>query len=80
MIATIDDLDLTTWGFPRSTFFQPVERAAQAQGRRLERPPRLDRFRLERKLLVLLRRNIQHNAFGRFVRGVRKVCDVLLRG
>jgi hypothetical protein len=80
MIATIDDLDLTTWGFPRSTFFQPLERAAQAQGRPLERPPLLDHFRLERKLLVMLRRNIQHNAFGRLVRRTRMLCDVLLRG
>jgi len=80
MIAAMDDGDLDVWGFPRATFFAPVERAAQQQGRRLERPSPLDRFRLERKLLVFLRRNIQHNAFGRLVRRTRMLCDVLLRG
>jgi len=80
MIATIDDADLEIWGFPRATFFGPVEAAARATGRTLTPPPRLDRFRLERKLLVLLRRNIQHNTFGRLVRRTRMVCDVLLRG
>jgi hypothetical protein len=28
----------------------------------------------------MLRRNIQENAFGRVVKRVRLVCDVLLRG
>jgi hypothetical protein len=80
MIATIDDPDLETWGFPRASFFEPVERAARASGRRLAPPPLWDRFRLERKLLVLLRRNIHRNAFGRLVRRARTLCDVLLRG
>ena len=80
MIATIDDADLETWGFPRAAFFDPVEAASHSAGRRLAPPPWLDRFRLERKLLIMLRRNIQHNAFGRLVRRTRMLCDVLLRG
>jgi len=80
MIATIDDADLETWGFPRATFFAPVEAAARAAGLQLAPTPWLDRFRLERKLLRLLRRNIQHNTFGRIVRRTRMLCDVLLRG
>jgi hypothetical protein len=79
MIATIGDADLETWGFPRASFFAPVEKAVR-NGGRLERPPLLDRFRLERKLLVLLRRNIHQNTFGRLVRRTRLLCDVLLRG
>ena len=39
-----------------------------------------DRYRLQRKALVVLRRNIQTNALGRVVKRVRLVCDVLLRG
>lgn len=80
MIATIDDDDLEIWGFPRATFFAPVEAAAARAGHKLAPPPPLDRFRLERKLLRLLRRNIQHNAFGRLVKRTRRLCDVLLRG
>ncbi len=79
MIGTIDDDDLATWGFPRAAFFDPVEQAARNGGQPLA-PPSLNRFRLERKLLRLLRRNIQHNAFGRLVRRTRMLCDVLLRG
>jgi hypothetical protein len=80
MVATIDDVDLEAWGFPRASFFTPVETAARAAGRPLPKPPALDRFRFQRKLLVLLRRDIQHNALGRVVRRVRFFCDVLLRG
>jgi hypothetical protein len=80
MIATIDDADLEIWGFPQASFFEPVERAAQRSGRRPPPARPFDRFRLQRKLLVLLRRNIQHNAFGRLVRRVRMYCDILLRG
>jgi len=80
MIARIDDDDLAVWGFPRATFFEPVERAARHSGAPVDAAPLWDRFRLERKLLVLLRRNIQHNAFGRLVRRTRMLCDVLLRG
>ncbi|MBI1816496.1 MAG: sulfotransferase [Deltaproteobacteria bacterium] len=80
MIETIDDGDLSTWGFPRATIFAPVEAAAQRGGLQPPHPPALDRFQIQRKLLVLLRRNIQQNAFGRLVRRVRLFCDVLLRG
>jgi len=80
MVGLIDDADLETWGFPRATFFAPVEVAARAGARPPAPPPLFDRYRLQRKLLVMLRRDIQHNAFGRAVKRVRLVCDVLLRG
>lgn len=80
MIATIDDRDLDTWGFPRAAFFLPVERVAHNGAPRIEPLPFFDRFRIERKLLVLLRRNIHRNAFGKLVKHTRMLCDVLLRG
>ncbi len=80
MVERIDDADLETWGFPRATFFAPVIAATQAGPKPPVKPPFFDRYRLQRKLLVTLRRNIDHNAFGRVVRRVRLVCDVLLRG
>jgi hypothetical protein len=80
MVGLIDDADLGTWGFPRATFFAPIEAAARAGVRPPLPPPFFDRYRLQRKLLVMLRRNIQHNAFGRAVKRVRLLCDVLLRG
>lgn len=80
MVGSIPDADLETWGFPRATFFAPVEAAAGAGAKRAPKPPFFDRYRLQRKALVMLRRNIQENAFGRIVKRVRLVCDVLLRG
>jgi hypothetical protein len=79
MVERIDDADLETWGFPRATFFDPVEAVARAGTKPLP-APRFDRYRLQRKLLVALRRNIHQNAFGRLVKQVRMACDVLLRG
>ncbi|MCC6849056.1 MAG: sulfotransferase [Deltaproteobacteria bacterium] len=80
MVGTIADEDLETWGFPRARFFAPVETAARAGATPPPKPPFFDRYRLQRKALVMLRRNIQENAFGRVVKRVRLVCDVLLRG
>ncbi|CAG0995176.1 hypothetical protein MYXO_02639 [Myxococcaceae bacterium] len=77
ILGALDDADLETWGYRRA------EIAAELDALPLDGPrkpaPRLDRYRFERRLLVLLRRNIHHNAFGRLVRRVRNVCDVLLR-
>lgn len=80
MVARIDDADLEIWGFSRTTFFAPVDAAARAGATPPPAPPFFDRYRLQRKALVTLRRNIDQNAFGRIVKRVRLVCDVLLRG
>jgi hypothetical protein len=80
MVGTIPDADLETWGFPRATFFAPVEAAARGGAKPPPSPPFFDRYRLQRKALVMLRRNIQQNAFGRVVKRIRMVCDILLRG
>jgi hypothetical protein len=71
------DEDLALWGTPGPELRKTLaELAPSGAG-----PPKrqLTRYALERRLLVRLRRNIQRNAFGRFVRGVRRACDVLLR-
>lgn len=81
MVEAIPDEDLETWGFPRATFFAPVE-AARARGHRS--PPRrspLDRFRLERKILRWGRALVHRVPWvEKGVRRVRLLCDVLLRG
>jgi hypothetical protein len=71
------DEDLAQWGAPG-----PELRKALAELAPVGAGPsrgRLTRYALERRLLVRLRRNIHRNAFGRLVRRVRTVCDVLLR-
>ncbi|MBN1485784.1 MAG: sulfotransferase [Chloroflexia bacterium] len=78
MIARLDPDDVATWGYDKAALFEPLEQgdlAPQAQRRR--RKP--DKHTLERWLLLKLRKNIHHNWFGRIVKRVRFVCDVLLR-
>jgi hypothetical protein len=77
ILASLLDLDLEAWGYSRAE----LERELASIDPAAPPPPAaaLTRYRLERKLLVQLRRNIHHNAFGRLVRRVRRVCDLLLR-
>jgi len=77
ILASLLDEDLASWGYAR----EEIERELAAIDPAAPRPSgaALTRYQLERKLLVRLRRNIHQNAFGRLVRRVRRVCDVLLR-
>ncbi len=75
-LGRVADPDLETWGYARSAILQELDAATPAENRR-RRP--LDRFALQRRILVRMRRNIHHNTLGRMVRKVREVCDVLLR-
>jgi hypothetical protein len=77
ILASLDDADLETWGYTRRELVAALDAVPIAGPRPARR--RLDRYGLERRILVRLRRNIQGNAFGRLVRSVRHVCDVLLR-
>ena len=56
---------------------RPAFTSALASLAKQKRP--WNRYALERRLLVRLRKNIHHNAFGRLVQRIRFVCDVLLR-
>jgi hypothetical protein len=76
ILERLDDADLESWGYPRATILEQLDAVTPA-GKRKRRP--WNRYALERRLLVSLRRNIHQNAFGRLVKRVRFVCDVLLR-
>jgi hypothetical protein len=76
ILDQILDPDLETWGYPRAEILEQLD-AVTPSGARKRRT--WNRYALERRLLVRLRRNIHHNALGRVVRRVRFVCDVLLR-
>lgn len=76
-LAGLTDADLETWGYSR----RELEAQLDAVDLGAPRPKRrrLTRYTAQRKLLVLLRRDIHHNALGRLLRRVRTACDVLLR-
>ena len=80
MVDRLTDEDLATWGYTRESLWEPLAdvdvqaaRAAQAQSKKW------DRYSLERRTLLVLRRNIHHNWFGRILKKMRFVLDVLLR-
>jgi len=76
-LAGLTDEDLATWGYSRRELTTQLDSVDLDAPRPRRRP--LSRYTAQRKLLVLLRRNIHHNALGRLVRRVRTACDVLLR-
>ena len=78
IIARLDPADLATWGHPIDGLWQPLE-AAGASG---AAPPKktLDRYRVERFLIVKLRGLVQRQPLLRKWLGtVRLGADVLLR-
>ncbi len=78
IVARLPDEDLETWGHPRSELEAELD-AATPSGVAAPRR-KLTRYALERRLLVLARRNVQRRGFlARLVRQVRMACDVLLR-
>ncbi len=78
MIQGLDPLDVEAWGYSVADIMAALDRCSAAPAAERKGKP-LDRYRLERKILVMLRRNIHNNTFGRVVRKVRFYCDVLLR-
>jgi len=75
IIDGLTDEDLATWGYTRQGIFEQVDQATAADTPR----ERINSYRLQRKLLLQLRKNIHDNQFGRVVKGLRYYCDVLLR-
>lgn len=80
MAARIPEEDLATWGYDRDSLWAPLANVdAQAAIAARRQPRKWDQYHLQRRTLVLLRRNIHSNLLGRVLRRVRFVLDVLLR-
>ncbi|MFP8872322.1 MAG: sulfotransferase [Myxococcota bacterium] len=77
ILSALLDEDLETWGVTRKEVQAQLSNI-DLQGQPQKRP-KATRHTLERKLLVMLRRNIHHNALGKLVKQVRNICNVLLR-
>ena len=78
IIARLDPADLALWGHPLDAIWHPLE-AAGAAGAGATRK-RLDRYRMERYLIVKLRALVQRRPFlRRWLGTVRLGADVLLR-
>ncbi len=77
MVDELDPADLDTLGYPRAQIVAQLE-AARGAPVAVKREAPL-RYRLERKLLVVLRRNIHRNRLGRLLKRLRFALDVVLR-
>lgn len=77
-LAGCDPQDLATWGYPVDTLWEPLKSANPLAYK--EKKPKWDRWTIQRKALVLLRRDIHRKPLGKLVTKARFFCDVLLRG
>jgi hypothetical protein len=77
VLDELDPADLETLGYPREKIVAQLEAACGSAVPVKAKGPL--RYRLERKALVALRRNIHQNAFGRVAKRLRFALDVLLR-
>jgi len=77
LVDELDPADLETLGHPRAKIVAQLEAARGAPVSAGREAPL--RYKLERRLLVALRRNIHHNALGRALKRLRFALDVLLR-
>jgi len=78
IIARLDPVDLATWSHPIEGLWQPLEAAGAAGAK----PPKkaLDRYRMERFLIVKLRGLVQRQPLLRRLLGTMRLgADVLLR-
>ena len=80
MVARVDDADLSTWGYDRESLWAPLSDVNPTAALTAQKTARKwDRYSLERRILLLLRRNIHTNLLGRGLKRLRFVLDVLLR-
>jgi hypothetical protein len=77
VVSDLDPADLDTLGYPRAKIVEQLE-AARGAPVPVKRAAPL-RYRLERKVLVGLRRNIHQNSLGRVLKRLRFALDVVLR-
>jgi hypothetical protein len=77
LIAELDPADLATLGYPVETLWAPLESAGDVP------PPKtakLNRYRLQRKLIIALRNQAgQRTGFRAVLKKIQLACDVLTR-
>ncbi|MEC7984392.1 MAG: sulfotransferase [Myxococcota bacterium] len=74
----VSDIALETFGYPIDSLWDALSTGEEGQAPRPSGS--INRYQLERKILVALRRDIHRRPHGRLVRKVRRFCDILLRG
>jgi hypothetical protein len=80
MIRYVSDEDLAVFGFDRESLWAPVTEVDKAVALKAQqRAKKWDRYHIERRALVWLRKDLQGSRLGRLVAALRFYADVLLR-
>jgi len=78
IVERLDPEDLAIWGHPIETFWEPLEQLDDAPAS--PKRKKLDRYRLERKAIVQLRKRVQRSSgLRKLLHQLRLGADVLLR-
>ncbi len=84
MLDSLDPDDVRTLGYDPATLLEPLERVdvpkAQMKASEQAAKDRWDRYKLQRRALVMLRKDVHHNLLGRLLKKLRFYCDLILRG
>jgi hypothetical protein len=76
-LALVSEADLQTWGGP-SNIWEALEKADSGTYKKRKRE--WSRYKITRRVLVWLRKDIHQKPLGKLVSKIRFFCDVLLRG
>lgn len=76
LIEQLDEADLETWGYPKDVLFAPLQ---HGRGGKLPRPPLLNKYVFQRRVMLALKKNIETRPHGKVLKRVKYYCDVLLR-
>lgn len=80
MVARISDEDLAVFGYTRESLWAPLAEVDEAKAKEAQTKAKTwDRYALERRTLVWLRKDIHTSWLGKMLKKVRFVVDVLLR-
>ncbi|MDB4977034.1 MAG: hypothetical protein JWN48_5375 [Myxococcaceae bacterium] len=76
LIERLEERDLETWGYPKESLFAPLSQGHAAE---LPRPPLLNKYVFQRRVMLALKKNIATRPHGAVVKRIKYYCDVLLR-
>jgi hypothetical protein len=84
LVDQLDARDVETWGYDKGNLFEPLERVdvgeARNQAAVKRRKDRWNKYKMRRRLLVWLRRDVNRSWIGKRLKKIRMVCEVILRG
>ena len=84
LISVLDARDLDTWGYGKDSLFEPLSSVDVGEARNKaaikRRKDRWNRYKIRRRMLVWLRRDVNRSWTGRRLKKIRMICEVILRG